>query len=168
MAAMQKVALVFGLLHLTSAYLQRPKITACSGRTSDVVTLRDVTLSNVRVGRTMILSYSMEVKRNLTRRAKMAFTITSGSKKLPCLNSVGSCTYRMCGSTKKADMQIGQPWKNKCPINIGKYRNSLKVPIAFLAWLYITDNKMHFKIEERSFLKRLGCIEFDVNVEKTK
>ncbi|XP_049512597.1 uncharacterized protein LOC119463842 [Dermacentor silvarum] len=82
---------LLGLVHLASAATQTPSIKRCSGSTaSDIIAFDDVTLSSVKVGGTMKLDYSIELKQKVDGSPQLKFTMTSGSSTLPCIGEVGS------------------------------------------------------------------------------
>ncbi|KAL1426039.1 hypothetical protein MTO96_018589 [Rhipicephalus appendiculatus] len=164
MAATRNVAVVLlGLVHLASAVTQTPALTTCSSST--VITFSDVTASNVKVGDTLTLGYTIQIKDKIDGDPELVFTMTSGSSKMPCLGDVGSCNYDLCGATGKVEKQIATSWDNKCPIPAGTYTNSVNVKMPLLAGLLIKDNSIHVKMEPESNGEILGCVEFDLDVE---
>ncbi|KAL1426040.1 hypothetical protein MTO96_018590 [Rhipicephalus appendiculatus] len=114
----------------------------------------------------MNLKYTVQLKQQVDGNPQLKFTMTSGSSTLPCINEVGSCTYKLCGATGNVEKQIAAAWNNKCPIPARTYTNSLSMKIPSLASLLIQGNTIHIKIEGQNNGKILGCVEFDVNIEK--
>ncbi|XP_077494779.1 uncharacterized protein LOC144105532 [Amblyomma americanum] len=160
-------ALLLACVGLVSASTQTPNIKVCSGSSaSSILVIDDVTASNVKVGSTMTLKYSVELEEEVSGNPQLVFTMTSGSTKLPCLSNVGSCTYKLCGGTGKIEKQIASSWNNKCPIPAGNYTNSIDAQIPSLAGVLITTDTLHVKIEGKNNGKSLGCVEFDIEIEK--
>ncbi|XP_077492471.1 uncharacterized protein LOC144103686 [Amblyomma americanum] len=160
-------ALLLTCVGVASASTQTASIRECfAGSVSNILVIDDVTVSNVKVGSTMTLNYSVELEKEVSGSPQLVFTMTSGSTELPCLGEVGSCTYDICGGTGNIEQQIASPWNNTCPIPPGDYSNSLVVKIPRLAGIFITTDSTNVKIEGKNNGQSLGCVQFDIKVEK--
>ncbi|CAN8022916.1 unnamed protein product [Ixodes persulcatus] len=147
-----------------SASVQTPALSSCSP--THVVAISAVSITNARVGRTMVLSYTGRLTTTLNNSPVLNFTMTkkTGGELIPCVGNVGSCQYQLCGGTNAIEVQIGQPWNNTCPIAPLNYTSGISIPLPFLAGVLIGNGNLHLKIaaiENRSVVE---CQEFDFKI----
>ncbi|EEC11425.1 immunoglobulin-binding protein, putative [Ixodes scapularis] len=147
------------------ATVQEPTLTSCSD--TQVLSVSDVTISNAKVGETLLFNYTGELTGNPLNSPVLIFTMTkkSDGSEIPCLLNVGSCTYRMCGGDTSIEQQIGAPWNNQCPITPLTYKSSVGIPIPEEASFILGDGNLHLMIEIEDGDTVEGCEEFDLTIE---
>ncbi|CAN7942142.1 unnamed protein product, partial [Ixodes pacificus] len=135
---------------------------------TQVLLVSDVTISNAKVGETLLFNYTGELTGNPLNSPVLIFTMTkkSDNSAVPCLLSVGSCVYRMCNGTSSIEQEIGAPWNNECPIAPLNYKSSVGIPIPGLAGLILGDGNLHLQVEIADGETVKGCEEFDLTIEK--
>ncbi|EEC11424.1 putative immunoglobulin-binding protein [Ixodes scapularis] len=146
------------------ASVQTPTLSSCSS--AQVFSVSAVSITNAKVGQTMIFAYSGQLMTSLANSPELQFTMTkkASGDVIPCISDVGSCVYKLCGGTTSIERQIGQPWNNECPIPASSYSSSLSFKIPSLAAFFIGDGNMHLKVAAIDGGTVVGCKEFDFKV----
>ncbi|CAN7994389.1 unnamed protein product [Ixodes pacificus] len=146
------------------ASVQTPTLSSCSS--AQVFSVSDVSITNAKIGQTMIFRYSGLLTTCLANSPELQFTMTKNASGdvIPCFSNVGSCVYKLCGGTTSIERQIGQPWNNACPIPASNYSSSLSFKIPYLAGFFIGDGNMHLKVAAIDGGTVVGCKEFDFTV----
>ncbi|CAN7939453.1 unnamed protein product [Ixodes hexagonus] len=146
------------------ASVQTPTLSPCSS--THVVIISAVTITNAKVGKTMVLNYTGQLTTSLTASPALNFTMTknTGGGLVPCVGNVGSCYYNLCGGTTAIEQQIGQPWNNTCPIAPLNYTSSVAIPIPATAGLVIGNGNLHLKIAAIDGGSVVECQQFDFKI----
>ncbi|KAG0429026.1 hypothetical protein HPB47_024026 [Ixodes persulcatus] len=100
-----------------------------------------LTLTNDKLGQTMLFNYTGQLSASLTSSPVFNFTMTkqSDGSVIPCILNLGSCVYKMCGGNTTREQEIGEPWNNVCPIAPLNYTSSVGIKIPSIALLIIGD-----------------------------
>ncbi|KAL3218152.1 hypothetical protein MRX96_031714 [Rhipicephalus microplus] len=90
----------------------------------------------------------------------------SNALTIPCLNNVGSCTYKLCGGTTSVEQQLGVLWNNQCPINPITVQQSITAQLDPLIQLVIgtAPTTITIELQIRNGGVTVGCQSFKVNV----
>nr|XP_037289730.1 LOW QUALITY PROTEIN: uncharacterized protein LOC119183990 [Rhipicephalus microplus] len=98
------------------ASVQTPTLTSCSSVQD--VKVNDVSITDAQLGKTMRVNFTLTISTQLASNPTLKITMKkSNGLTIPCLNNVGSCTYKLCGGTTSVEQQLGVLWNNQCPIN---------------------------------------------------
>ncbi|XP_002401889.3 uncharacterized protein LOC8032956 [Ixodes scapularis] len=148
------------------ASVQQPSLSSCSS--TQVLKVSGVSITNAKVGQTMLFNYTGDLTTSLANSPVLNFTMTvkSTGNLVPCFLNVGSCQYKLCGGTTTIEQEIAAPWNNQCPIPAMTYTSSVAIAIPALASLVIGDGNVHLKIAGVNGGSVIGCIEFDFKIAK--
>ncbi|XP_040068786.1 uncharacterized protein LOC120841854 [Ixodes scapularis] len=158
-------ALLWSLVSTGIASTQTPNITSCSA--THVVTIDSITITNARFGQTMIFSYTGQLAQALNDSPLLKATMTekNGGGRIPCIDDLGSCDYKLCGGTSDVEKEISAAWNGTCPVPAGNYNSSASFHIPYLAALFLRDGNVNVKLEIINGGISLECNQFDVRFE---
>ncbi|XP_075750500.1 uncharacterized protein LOC142817355 [Rhipicephalus microplus] len=151
--------------NLVAASVQSPTLTSCSSAQS--VKLSGVSITDAQIGKTMKVNFSMIITTQLASSPTLKITIkTSSGSTVPCINNVGSCTYKLCGGTTSLEQEFGMPWNNKCPINPITVQQSITANLDPLIQLLIgtAPTTLTIQIAILNGGVTVGCQSFKVNI----
>ncbi|XP_040068781.1 uncharacterized protein LOC115322576 [Ixodes scapularis] len=144
--------------------VQHPTLSSCS--LAQDLTVSGVSISNAKVGQTMLFNYTGDLTTLLANSPVLNLTMTAKTSGniIPCFLNVGSCQYKLCGGTTTIEQEIGAPWDNRGPISVMTYTSSVAIAIPSEASVVIGDGKMHLKIVAMNGGSVIGCTELDFNI----
>ncbi|XP_077529182.1 uncharacterized protein LOC144141504 [Haemaphysalis longicornis] len=166
---MLTVVLILSLARpsLVKAAVQTPTLTSCSS--VQQVQVGGVTIENAKIGQTMLLNFTLTISQALQSEPKMQFTFKkqSGSV-IPCINGVGSCTYKLCGGTSSVEQKLGRLWNNVCPVPAITVQQSIKADLDSAIQLIIgfAPTTLNIEIKVINGGTTVGCQSFPVNIAK--
>ncbi|XP_077494783.1 uncharacterized protein LOC144105535 [Amblyomma americanum] len=113
---------------LVTASVQTPTLTSCSSSTK--VSVSDVTITNAKIGQTMVVDFTLKVSEALGSNPTLKITLRKqGGSEIPCINNVGSCTYKLCGGTSSVEQGLAEQWNNQCPVPAMTAKESLSAKL---------------------------------------
>ncbi|XP_075739131.1 uncharacterized protein LOC142784594 [Rhipicephalus microplus] len=115
----------------------------------------------MRVNFTLIISTQLASNPTLKITMKKSNGLT-----IPCLNNVGSCTYKLCRGTTSVEQQLDVLWNNQCPINPITVQQSIEAQLDPLIQLVIgtAPTTITIELQIRNGGVTVGCQSFKVNV----
>ncbi|XP_077493522.1 uncharacterized protein LOC144104410 [Amblyomma americanum] len=148
-----------------AASVQTPTLTSCS--TTQKAKVDAVTITNAKIGQTMIVNFTLIITESLGSNPTLQITMRkNGGSTIPCVNNVGSCTYKLCGGTSSVEQGLGQLWNNQCPVPVINAQESIKAELDPLIQLVIgfapTTISIEFKVNNGGVV--VGCQSFKVNI----
>uniref|UniRef100_G3MNP5 MD-2-related lipid-recognition domain-containing protein n=1 Tax=Amblyomma maculatum TaxID=34609 RepID=G3MNP5_AMBMU len=159
------VVLAFIGSALGTASVQRPKITSCSK--SEKFMLSDVSITNAQIGQSMVVNTSINIREPLGSSPTLSVTMRkqSGSK-IPCLGSVGSCTYKLCRGTTSEEQELAKPWQNQCPVPAITVQESKETHLTPMSQIIIgkAPTTISFKLKVVDGGATVGCQSFKVEI----
>lgn len=146
--------------------VQHPTITSCQSEPS-LVTVRNLSITDAKVGRNMTIHYVGELHSDLLGSPMTKFTMwNSNGVKMPCVQDMGSCTYKSCGGQTEMEKMIGAAWNNTCPIPAGNYSSELVFFMHPIIRTVLANGTFRIKMEATNGDQKVQCRIMDVFIEK--
>ncbi|XP_077529151.1 uncharacterized protein LOC144141470 [Haemaphysalis longicornis] len=146
--------------------VQHPVMTLCQSEPS-LVTVRDFSIKDAKVGRNMTIHYVGELHSEIQGSPISKFTMwNSNGVKMPCVQDMGSCTYKNCGGQTEMEKMIGAPWNNTCPIPAGTYSSEMVFFMHPVVRAVLGNGTFRIKMEVTNGDQKVQCQMIDVHIEK--
>ncbi|KAH7933437.1 hypothetical protein HPB49_012533 [Dermacentor silvarum] len=148
------------------ASVQYPVVTSCQSEPS-LVTLQNLSIEDAKVGRNMTIHYIGELHEVLQGAPITKFTMwNSNGLKMPCVQDMGSCTYKGCDGESAMEKSIGEPWNNTCPIPAGVYSSRMVFFVHPVIKAVLANGTFKVRMEVTSGDRKVQCRLLDVHIEK--
>ncbi|XP_050050134.1 uncharacterized protein [Dermacentor andersoni] len=148
------------------ASVQHPVVSSCQSEPS-LVTIHNLSIEDAKVGRNMTIHYVGELHEVLHGPLITKFTMwNSNGLKMPCVQDMGSCTYKGCDGESDMEKTIGEPWKNTCPIPAGVYASRLVFFIHPIIKAVLANGTFKVRMDVTSGDVKVHCRVLDVHIEK--
>ncbi|KAL3202015.1 hypothetical protein MRX96_042734 [Rhipicephalus microplus] len=148
------------------ASVQHPVVKSCQSEPS-LVSLHNLSIEDAKVGRNMTIRYTGELHEVLQVTPITKFTMwNSNGMKMPCVQYMGSCTYKNCGGESDMERMVGEPWNNTCPIPPGVYSSKLVFFMHPVIKAVLANGTFNVRMEVTSGDRKVQCRLLDVHIEK--
>ncbi|XP_037273710.1 uncharacterized protein LOC119165730 isoform X3 [Rhipicephalus microplus] len=148
------------------ASVQYPVVKSCQSEPS-LVSLHNLSIEDAKVGRNMTIRYTGELHEVLQVTPITKFTMwNSNGMKMPCVQYMGSCTYKSCGGESDMERMVGEPWNNTCPIPPGVYSSKLVFFMHPVIKAVLANGTFNVRMEVTSGDRKVQCRLLDVHIEK--
>ncbi|XP_075727372.1 uncharacterized protein LOC119165730 isoform X2 [Rhipicephalus microplus] len=132
-----------------------------------LVSLHNLSIEDAKVGRNMTIRYTGELHEVLQVTPITKFTMwNSNGMKMPCVQYMGSCTYKSCGGESDMERMVGEPWNNTCPIPPGVYSSKLVFFMHPVIKAVLANGTFNVRMEVTSGDRKVQCRLLDVHIEK--
>ncbi|KAK8760780.1 hypothetical protein V5799_027951 [Amblyomma americanum] len=115
----------------------------------------------------MTINYAGELLQELQQPPITKFTMwNSMGMKLPCVQDMGSCSYKGCDGESPMERFIGRPWNNTCPIPPATYVSNMVFFMHPVVRAVLGNGTFRVKMEVTSGDIKVQCRMLDVYIEK--
>ncbi|XP_037524457.1 uncharacterized protein LOC119401627 [Rhipicephalus sanguineus] len=148
------------------ASVQYPVVRSCQSEPS-LVSIHNLSIEDAKVGRNMTIRYTGELHEVLQDAPITKFTMwNSNGMRMPCVQDMGSCTYKGCDGESAMERTVGEPWNNTCPIPPGVYSSKLVFFVHPLIKAVLGNGTFNVRMEVTSGDRKVQCRLLDVHIEK--
>ncbi|KAL1421649.1 hypothetical protein MTO96_004034 [Rhipicephalus appendiculatus] len=91
------------------------------------VEILNVTISNAKLGSKIKFVSTVYVKTTVGKDPglQLSFSKSDGTK-LPCVDEVVPCNFKLCDGTTRIEKRLNKDWNNTCPVQRGTYTGELE------------------------------------------